>query len=91
MFESRGVKQIEQYRTFEAEPVEQKDLDEIECHIHFWGMGDTYWKLSSIFYGSPEHWWIIASYNRKPTEAHNKLGDKIKIPLNIAEALQVVS
>ena len=90
MFKDRGVSQIEQHRTPEFVAVEKETLEEIETQSHYWSMGDTYWKLSSVYYGSPEHWWIIASFNRRPTEAHNKIGDKIKIPINLSEALQVV-
>ena len=50
----------------------------------------SFWKISNDFYGSPEHWYIIARFNNTPTEAHVKIGDTIKIPISLAQALQVV-
>jgi len=91
MFEQRGVLQIEQYRTPISTPVEQKVLDSIEYQSHMWSMGDSYWRLARLFYGDSRYWWIIASFNKKPTEAHNLIGDEIRIPVNLSEALQVVS
>tara|TARA_Y100001937_G_C6992432_1_gene272701 strand:- start:201 stop:533 length:333 start_codon:yes stop_codon:yes gene_type:complete len=90
VFEERGVKKIEQYRTPEVVPADKELIDSVECHFHVWRTGDAYWKLSTNFYGTPDHWWVIASFNKKPTDSHNSIGDVIKIPFSLAEALQVV-
>jgi nucleoid-associated protein YgaU len=90
VLDKKGVKKIEQYRTLERDPVEQEDFDSIEVVEYVWRYGDMYWRLSSRFYGSPEHWWVIASFNERPTESLNKVGDVLKIPVSLADALQVV-
>ncbi len=90
LLDKRGVKKIEQYETLEKDVYEQEAYDSIETINYVWKYGDMYWKLSSRFYGNPKHWWVIASFNKRPTESHNKIGDTLKIPISLADALQVV-
>ena len=90
LFDKRGVTRIEQHRTPDFTILEQEFFDSIDVYKHVWKYGDLYWKLSAKFYGDPQYWWVIATYNRKPTEAHVKLGELIKVPINLADALQVV-
>ena len=90
LLEKRGVKQIEQYETLEKNVYEQQVYDSIETINYVWKYGDMYHKLSSRFYGNPTFWWVIASFNKRPTESHNKNGDTLKIPISLADALQVV-
>ena len=90
LLDKRGVKRVEQYRTLSKEVFEQEVYDSIETINYVWKYGDMYWKLSSRIYGDPQYWWVIASFNKRPTESHNKIGDTLKIPINLADALQVV-
>ena len=50
--------------------------------------GDKFWLLAHKFFGNRKHWYVIAQLNNKPTESHVKIGESIKIPYNIHEALQ---
>jgi hypothetical protein len=43
--------------------------------------------LASEFYGAPELWWLIAWYNKKPTETHFKTGDVIDIPADFHQVM----
>ena len=90
LLDKRGIKKVEQYRTLSKEVFEQEVYDSIETINYVWKYGDMYWKLSSRIYGDPQYWWVIASFNKRPTESHNKIGDTLKIPINLADALQVV-
>ncbi len=90
LFEERGVKKITQFRTVFFKKVPQEVLDSVSTENYIWKYGDSYWSLASKYYGDSKLWWIIASYNRKPTETLLKIGDTIKIPLNVTEAMQVV-
>lgn len=90
LFEERGLKKISQYRTFTFKIVPQEILDSIQTENYIWKYGDTFSSLASKYYADPKMWWIIAGYNRKPTEASLKIGDMIKIPLNISEVMQVL-
>ena len=90
VFEKRGVREITQYRTPKVNHVDQKILDSIETTEYVWRYGDRYSALASRFYGDPKLWWVIASFNRKPTESHVTIGETILIPLSLADAMQVV-
>jgi len=87
LLDKRGVKRIEQYRTT---PLKDMNIDGIECVIHTFGDGDSFWKLSTKFYGDPQYWYIIARFNNAPTEASVSIGDQIRIPISLSLALQVV-
>jgi nucleoid-associated protein YgaU len=90
ILDKRGVRSIRQYRTLEKDVFEQEVYDSIETINYVWKYGDMYWKLSTRIYGTPNYWWVIASFNKRPTESHNQIGDTLKIPVNLADALQVV-
>jgi nucleoid-associated protein YgaU len=90
LFEKRGVKQVVQYRSPKAKHVTDEQLARVECSEYVWAFGDSYEKLAQKFYGNPSHWWVIASFNRKPTESHVNMGDKLRIPVSLADALRVV-
>tara|TARA_Y100000296_G_C5146830_1_gene244196 strand:+ start:116 stop:454 length:339 start_codon:yes stop_codon:yes gene_type:complete len=55
---------------------------------HIWKTGDRYYKLANKYYGNSEYWWIIASYNQKPTEGHLKIGDVIVVPTPLDTVLE---
>ena len=55
---------------------------------HIWRLGDRYYKLADQYYDDPKYWWVIAWFNRAPTEAHLKIGDLIQIPTPLEEVLQ---
>jgi nucleoid-associated protein YgaU len=77
---SRGMKLINQYDTPKFRFPQQEDLRNFSSVKHVWGPGDRYFKLASEYYGDPELWWVIAFYNKKPTEFHIKLGDVVYVP-----------
>ena len=54
---------------------------------HIWKLGDRYHKLASEYYADSELWWVIASYNKKPTEFHLKAGDIVYIPMPLETVL----
>ena len=91
LFESRGVTNIDHYVTPEFERIEMSDRISLENVLHVWSTGDRYWKLASKYYGDSTLWWLIAWYNRKPTEAHVELGDSIAVPLPLNRALSLFS
>ena len=91
LFEKRGIRKIIQYRSPTAINIPQEVLDSIDTYEYTWSYGDFFWRLAAQYYGDPKLWWVIASFNRKPTEGHVKLGEVIYIPKNLADALGVVS
>jgi len=91
IFEKRGVKKITQFRSPFDIFIDQEVLDSIDCHRVVWTSGESYERLAQRFYGNFKQWWVIAAFNRKPTESHAKHGDVIRIPKDLSIALQVVS
>jgi|21_taG_2_1085346.scaffolds.fasta_scaffold04375_3 hypothetical protein len=88
LFDKRGVDKIIQYKTkILSTSFKDKDIAHIE---HHWSHGDRYHKLASQYYNDFRLWWVIAIFNEKPSEASLKYGDKIKIPINFLEIVNVI-
>ena len=80
LFEKRGIPDgVLQYRTnlFGSNAIPNN----ISTIKHVWTMGVRFYKLSYTYYGTYDYWWVIALYNKKPTEAHMTYGDEIRIPV----------
>ncbi len=67
----------------------QQEYDDIEVANVVWKQGDRFYKIAAEFYSSPEFWWVIAWFNKKPTEQHVKLGEVILVPLFLDEVLSI--
>jgi len=87
ILEERGVKYIRQYGTANLTHPTPEERAKLERIGHIWKTGDRFYKLAYEYYGDPKYWWVIAWYNKKPTESHLKTGDVIKIPLPLYKAL----
>lgn len=86
--EQRGVKKITHFDTPNLKyPKPSVVADEIKRITHIWSSTDLYWKLAAKYYGDPEKWWVIAWFNKRPTESHCKIGDIIYIPTPIDTVL----
>ena len=48
--------------------------------------GDRCDALSQEYYGTPEHWWFIATVNKLSTN-HIEAGTQIRIPLSLEQAI----
>lgn len=90
ILEKRGVKSIEQYRTPVLKYFDEDNMREADYINYVWKSGDTFWKLAKKYLDSPKNWWVIAAFNKKPTESHLEIGEVIKVPLSLAQALQVI-
>ena len=87
LLDDRGVQQITQYTTPALKIIPQEDLDRITTIDYVWRSGDKFWRLASEHFGDPNLWWVLAQFNKTPTEYHVKIGDVIKIPIDLAVAL----
>jgi nucleoid-associated protein YgaU len=90
LFEERGIKRVIQYRSPMGKFVTDEQIAAIDCHQVIWTVGMSYEKLAYQYYGDFRQWWVIAGFNKKPTESHVSIGDTIRIPKDISEALEVV-
>jgi nucleoid-associated protein YgaU len=85
--DDRDVKQIPYFKTARISSVEARLRSTLRRIDHVWTTGDRYYKLAEKHYGNPKLWWVIAWYNTRPTEAHVKVGDLIKIPLPLERVM----
>lgn len=90
LFEKRGIRKVVQYRSPNAVFTTDEEIAQIECHQVVWRYGMSFEKLASQYYGDFRQWWVIAGFNKKPTESHVEMGETIRIPKDISEALRVV-
>ena len=86
----RGIKKIIQHDTTKFRHPELKDLANFDRINYIWKTGDRYYKLADKYYGSAEDWWIIAWFNKKPTENHIKVGDVVLVPRSLTEIVNII-
>ena len=88
-FEERGHKHgINHFATPRLRHITPSQRRRLTRVKHTWKTGDRYYKLAHAHYGNAKFWWVIAWYNRRPTEAHVKLGDVIYIPHSLEDVLR---
>ncbi len=90
IFDKRGVEKIDQYTTPRLKNPSEEQIDQIDYFLYDFKQGDRFFKLARRFFNDHNLWYLIAIFNRKPTEAHVKPGEKLKIPTNIAQAIEVL-
>jgi nucleoid-associated protein YgaU len=88
ILEERDVKYISHYETPNFRYPTPKEIGDLVIQEHIWKKGDRYFKLAHEYYGEPKLWWVIAWYNKKPTESHANLGDIIYIPTPIGKIMK---
>ena len=44
--------------------------------------------MAAKHYGDPKLWWVVAWYNKRPTDAHYNIGDKVFIPKPLEKILR---
>jgi|TARA_X000001036_G_C20207314_1_gene614196 hypothetical protein len=79
-FTNRDLQQLKQYASARFKYPSVDDMATFTSTPIIWSSNSRLYKLASEFYGYPSLWWVIAWYNKKPTEAHFKIGDVIYIP-----------
>ena len=89
-FQERDVNFIKQFRTGRLVHPTVSQRATLERIRHGWKVGDRLYKLANKHYGNPKFWWVIAWYNLKPTEAHFKQGDVVRIPLPLDRVLAML-
>ncbi|MAF24130.1 hypothetical protein CL634_00885 [bacterium] len=89
VLENRGVRKINQYTTPRLKYPTVNQISSLNRLTHIWTVGDRYYKLAHKHYGNVKYWWVLAWYNRKPTESHVKLGEMVFIPLPLDDVLRI--
>ena len=83
----RRVNTFTQYDTPTYRYLTPSEMANLDIITRYWSVGDRFYKFAQEFYGDPRLWWLIAWFNKKPTESHFKAGDKIFIPTPLEDIL----
>jgi len=86
--EERDVNYIRHYVTPNFQYPTPENIKEFIVEKHFWKAGDKFYKLAHEYYGDSKLWWVIAWYNKTPTESHVELGKVLSIPKPIQKVLR---
>ena len=86
--DERGLNRINHYRTPKLKHISSSQVAKLDRVSHIWKVGDRFYKLAFKHYGNTKYWWVIAWYNKTPTEAHVQLGNLIFIPKPLQTVLR---
>lgn len=86
-FASRRKHYIDHFPTPDLKDPSLRQIASLQRIKHIWKTGDRYYKLAHTYYGKSDAWWVIAQYNKRPTESHVNYGDVIYIPLPLDRAI----
>lgn len=88
--DKRDVDYIQQYNTPKFVYPTAEEMSTLNVIRDVWKMGDRYWKLAYKYYnGRSDLWWVIAWFNKRPTEGGLKTGDVILIPTPLDRILEI--
>jgi nucleoid-associated protein YgaU len=88
VLEARDMKSVVQYTTPKFPRITQRMRATLVRNKYVWKMGDSYQRVAEVYYGDPKMWWVLAWYNKKPTDALVKIGDTIRIPQPLERVLE---
>lgn len=83
VFRNRSIKSVIQFNTAKFKYPTDEEIRQLDVTTELWKVGARLYKFADKYYGDPELWWIIAWYNKKPTEGHFEIGDLVYIPLRL--------
>lgn len=84
----RGITDF--YSTAALKHPTQEDYNRIGSKRVIWKQTSRLTKIAQEHLGSYEYWWVIAWWNKKPTEAHFKHGDVVYVPNDLNLTLEVL-
>ena len=83
IMEVRELESVDIFQNYEfSDDFKSQEYTVIE---HIWSHGDKLYKLAQRYYGDKDMFWMIALYNKKPTDSHYKYGDIVEIPIDQAK------
>jgi len=89
IFVHRDVNFIKQFDTATLKYPTVSEISNLAVQNQIWKLGDRYWKYASQYYnGRSDLWWVIAWFNKTPSEVELKPGDLIFIPTPIEKVLE---
>ncbi len=89
LFKERGVKKIKQYESMSISYPSEEEMARVTYESRVWSAGDRLYKIAHELYGDSRYWWVIAQFNKRPTESHFKIGDIYFVPISIEQILEL--
>lgn len=86
-FEEMGVSFVRQYPTVKLRYPTAEEIATLDLRGHVWKEGDYYWRVAGDEYKNSRYWWVLAWFNRKPTDAMVKVNDIIYVPRPLERVL----
>ena len=85
----RGLTEIEHHSKIDLKSVSMVVRAELNQNgkKHIFKLGDRLFKIAFDEYGDSKYWYLLAWWNKKPTDFHCKIGDIIYIPKPLQEVL----
>jgi len=87
LLKERGLKYFRQFGTADLTYPTVDQIRTLKIIPHVWRVGDKYYKVAHKYYGDSRLWWVVAWFNKKPTEGHLKTGDVLNIPTPLETTL----
>ena len=87
----RGLQSVQHLSTMKLYELETYEKARLQVVKHVIEFGDRMFKLSHKYYGDTQYWWLIAWYNKRPTDFHLKPGDTVEIPLPLKDVLYLAT
>ena len=87
----RGLSSAVQYGKLRIPDITLDERKSLQTQKHIYKTGDKLYKISYSYYGDTKYWWVIAWFNRKPTDFHCKIGDTIYVPFPLKQALYLAN
>ena len=88
ILDRRGIKKINHFSTPKLRYPTPEEIRDMQIVADTWRRGVSLSKLAAKHYGDPKLWWVIAWYNKRPTDAHYNIGDKVFIPKPLEKILR---
>ncbi len=90
VLDERKVNYVEQYTTPRFVYPTAEQMADLNVIRDVWRQGDRYWKLAYKYYnGRSDLWWVIAWFNKSPTEGNISVGDTVLIPTPLNKILEI--
>jgi nucleoid-associated protein YgaU len=89
LFRDRGIKNVKQYESSQIYYPTTEELSTVVYETRVWKAGDRLYKLANELYGDSRYWWVIAQFNKKPTESHFSIGDTYFVPISLEQILEL--
>lgn len=90
VLQKRGLKRITQHFTPELKQLTPENMQELDIIDERWDNSTRFYKLAHKWYGDSTKWWVIAWTNNRPTDAHMKIGDVVRVFLPLERVLNIL-